>query len=534
MKALDQQLVKVALALYQGCASEVADSCAEKLKSNDLLGLVSMAVDPKDYSDATRFERDYVAVGLLKKTPFDIPGVDRADAARKIFFESEQKCASTNTRFHRFLNNHFDGVSELRCVEFLDVAKRWIRDVLGRLPDDIEGRFGPGATFNDRGLLTTVPDKMTSTPSITPEARCLLQYYYETWWYKARVADNRQTEPECVRGNRFTTVPKDALKDRGICIEPSLNVFLQLGVGKFIRRRLKSRAKLDLSSQWQLHRQWACDASRDGLRATIDLSSASDTVAYQFVRYMLPAEWFALLDCLRSPFTHVDGKWMHNQKFSSMGNGFTFELETLLFASLCFAAGCGECGVDYSVFGDDIIVPTGRAVDVVALLKFCGFSENKKKTFLSGKFRESCGGDFFDGRPVRPYFLKEIPHEPQHWIKMANGIRRLGRSDSGRWFRFSYPFTAWLRCLDALPSSIRRLRGPESLGDTVIHDEEFERTWKDGIGYVRAYLPIGIVLPWHNWTDDVMLATMLYGADSSGVMPRGKVSGYRIGKVPFS
>lgn len=192
MEALDQQLVKVATELYRGCGTKVADACAEMLKQGDLRGLVAMTVNPLDYSEATLFERDYVAVSLLKKTPFDIPGVDRQAAALENFFESERRCTITNTRFQRFNDGFFYDPNELRCVEFLDKAKSWISRILGQLPVDLDGRFGPGSTFEDRGLLTAVPDKMSSVPTITEEARCLLQYYHETWWYRCRLADKRQ------------------------------------------------------------------------------------------------------------------------------------------------------------------------------------------------------------------------------------------------------------------------------------------------------------------------------------------------------
>ena len=147
--------------------------------------------------------------------------------------------------------------------------------------------------------------------------------------------------------------------------------------------------------------------------ATIDLSNASDTVAYQLVKLVLPPDWFELLISLRAPFTDMDGKRVRLEKFSSMGNGFTFALETLLFWTLCDTVSNGEAQV-LRVFGDDIIVDTAHAKACVKALEFFGFTPNAKKTFLEGPFRESCGGDYFNGVSVRAVYVKNLPDEPPY------------------------------------------------------------------------------------------------------------------------
>jgi len=289
-----------------------------------------------------------------------------------------------------------------------------------------------------------------------------------------------------------------------------------------------------------LHQSMAREASRSGSHATIDLEAASDSISYELVRFLLPRDWFELLDSLRSPFTLVRGKWVKLEKFSSMGNGYTFELETLIFAALAKACGGVDLGSDFSVFGDDIIIPTEFASDLVSVLKFCGFSLNEKKSYLSGSFRESCGGDFFDGASVRAHNLENDPCNPEDWISLANGLRRLGSSDPGCDFRDSYPHTAWMRCLDALPSHIRRLRGPSQLGDLVINDEfgyqfvtrTIGKDRKGPFRYIRCYKPIPKRLPLHHWKGGVLFAAALYGIDSSGVSTRG-VWGYKVGLINF-
>jgi hypothetical protein len=240
------------------------------------------------------------------------------------------------------------------------------------------------------------------------------------------------------------------------------------------------------------------------------------------------------------------------EKFSAMGNGYTFELETAIFLAICNAVYVTRgytphVSKNVFVFGDDIIVETELAADVIAALRFFGFKPNEKKTFLSGPFRESCGGDYFEGVDVRPYFQKELPSEPQHYIAMANGLRRMVRENRFASVRGRGIHRAWFRALDALPSDIKRCRGPQSLGDLVIHDEpEFWTTrTRSSVRYLRVYRPATFKqVSWDHFDSEVLLAGACYGIPSnvpqaqawSGgfVTPRDAVTGYKQGWVKFS
>jgi len=530
---IDQQLARGFRLMCRSIGSVVSLRALEHFENGDFKSLISMKLDPSSYSDPRSFAEDYSVVSFFRKCRLEIPGIDRKAVALSSFWESERQCCATNVRFSRFLSNGLVTLEESVMLDKLAIAKEWISRVLGPLPRNLDGRFGPGATYGDRGKLTTIADKMTSRSTVTDAARCFLDLVKNDAWRRAQYRRSRYSDPETVRGNRFTTVPKDASKDRGICIEPSLNVFFQLPVGRIMKSRLFATG-IDLIHGQDLHRRLACQGSRDGSLATIDLSSASDTVSVELVKYLLPREWFELLSALRSPFTLIEGRWVHLQKFSSMGNGYTFELESLIFSALCVACGLSP-RTEFHVFGDDIIIPTEAYSSTVSILSFCGFSINKAKSFADGPFRESCGGDFFKGVAVRPYFLKELPYEPQHWISLVNGIRRMGSQNPNADFRYSLYYNVWLRCMEAIPTHIRCLRGPEQLGDLCITDETFNRQWENGIGYVRVYRPIAKPLPWHHWWPEYVLASALYGAgDSRGIIPRGAVSGYKVDRVAFS
>jgi hypothetical protein len=222
------------------------------------------------------------------------------------------------------------------------------------------------------------------------------------------------------------------------------------------------------------------------------------------------------------------------EKFSSMGNGFTFELETLLFLTIM----CGlsdleglsfSAGKQIFAYGDDLILPTSLGNDVIACLSFFGFSANSRKTFLSGPFRESCGGDFFDGQPVRAHYLQEDPNEPHKIIALANGLKRVASTDTLIGVNPPRTSRAWWRCLDMLPNHIRRLRGPISIGDLVLHSDTdwcFKET-PDRRGYVRCWSPVSRGVSLLHWKSDVVLASALYGVPSDGPIPRSSVLGYR-------
>lgn len=536
----------VVLTLCKDIATPRALTVSLLVKAREWDQLVSLRTDPTWYTDPISFKGDAAITGLLKKVVNLPTTVDRVAVAKDNFWKGERQCASTNIRLLPYLDGGYNHPADEGVYQFIEKARKIAARILGPCPDLIDGKFGPGATFGDRGQYTTVPDKMSSRPTLTTGAIWFLPQWAGTQWATACCAGS--TDPIFIRGNRFTTVPKDCTKDRGIAVEPSINLFFQLGYGALLKSRLK-RAGLDMKKAQDIHRQVACEASIRGHFATLDLSNASDTIAYSLVELLLPPRWFECLTALRSPYTQIDGHWVKLEKFSSMGNGFTFELETILFLTLCEAAleslglPC-EPGIDLFVYGDDIIVPTDSAAAVKAVLQYFGMAINETKSFVDGPFRESCGGDFFRGVSVRPYHLEELPYEPQHYIAMANGLRRMGSRHDYPDDLHHFARRAWFCVLDALPSHIRRLRGPEALGDLVIYDHQsrwITRT-KHCIRYVQCYRPARYrKVAYQLFRSEVVLACATYGTEGGGrkgnagsLVPRDSVLGYKVGWVPYS
>lgn len=235
--------------------------------------------------------------------------------------------------------------------------------------------------------------------------------------------------PVVVRPAKLGFVPKNAKTYRTVCVEPSLNVMFQLGVGEYLAQRLAS-VGVDIRDQTPNQRR-ALEGSLTGESATLDLSSASDTISRELVFELLPLDWATFLARGRSTKVILPGgKEICQEKFSSMGNGFTFPLETLIFWAL--AASCCSSESDVTVYGDDIIVPSDRYLLTTEVLEAAGFSVNAKKSFSSGPFRESCGKDYFSGSDVRPYY-------PKGWVSaqtlfvLHNHYVRHGDTERAQW-----------------------------------------------------------------------------------------------------
>lgn len=220
-----------------------------------------------------------------------------------------------------------------------------------------------------------------------------------------------------VEGSRATTVPKSDSIRRMIAIEPTGNMFLQQGLMEMMYDRMR-RVALDVELLPERHRRRAKRASITSEEATIDFSSASDCVAIELLRWLIPPKWFDCLNAVRSPYIIIDGEKCELNMFSTMGNAGTFPLETLVFWTLGHACRLQELRTlssfpewkdlkKVSVFGDDCIVPAYMAADFMSVCESVGFIVNKEKSFIDGGgFRESCGGDYLRGFDVRPYCVK--------------------------------------------------------------------------------------------------------------------------------
>lgn len=464
--------------------------------------LVELAIDPLSYNDPSVFRRDYAATKFLSKCVGLTTNIDLKAVALASAEEAELRCKQTNDRFRK--NRIFPDVNQADYNSKFFRASQVIASILGPVPDIFpDVGWSPGRTSSAWGDDVASMLKYTSCPDVTVSARSYavrLLRDSPQWGASVLNADGPvsilQQGLNVIVGNTLITVPKSAKTDRVICYEPHMNIRLQLAAGQYIRRRLLIRG-INLADQ-SINRRRASIGSIDGSLATLDLSSASDTIASELVYELLPVDWALLLDQLRSKHTlWPDGSTRKNEKFSSMGNGFTFELESLIFYALASAV-----TENVSVYGDDLIFPNERFTEVSDLLEYSGFVINKRKSFSSSYFRESCGNDVFCGVVCTPVYLRRLPKTKEDVLKLHNAVRAW----HGRAFQpqVSYrlcrepikPTTSAMRMLAKWRSIHTCLCGPSGYGDGHYHVDFEDLTPKrasfeiDGWwfqSYIRAY-----------------------------------------------
>lgn len=210
-----------------------------------------------------------------------------------------------------------------------------------------------------------------------------------------------------------TAVPKTFDTARTICPNTVIDGFLSSALEKHLVKVLKDSVNIDIAVQQKVHRKLVKYASKTGLLTTLDLKKASDMFSIPFMRRVLPSQWYRLIKSLRVKRYNCDGSVVPAISFMSMGIGYTFPLQTMLFYAIILSVknllfehdGIRTRGT-ISVYGDDCIFPTSMSSIVFQTMRDMGFIVNEDKTFSTGKFRESCGCDCYDGVDVRPIMLK--------------------------------------------------------------------------------------------------------------------------------
>ena len=321
-----------------------------------------------------------------------------------------------------YQNDPANEVAMIPLSLVLEMARSVVLDVIGYAPSlDIgHAMYSGGASTSKRRPEGHPALKFLEKADSTRHAWKTFAPLLEHTMYGRHIYESG-LEPRRVDGSILFTVPKNADIDRVAAKEPDFNVFIQKALGNQIRYFLK-RMGIDLNDQSR-NGELARRGSVDGSLATLDLSSASDSVTVELVRQLLPPDWFYYLDAARSHVVDVDGVIHTLSMFSSMGNGFTFELESLIFYALArsvtYLTGIGG---SISVYGDDIIVPTQAAPYLQHLLRCVGFLVNADKSFVDGPFRESCGSYWHAGVNVKPFFLKGPIATVTDLIKLLNQL----------------------------------------------------------------------------------------------------------------
>jgi len=308
-------------------------------------------------------------------------------------------------------------------------------DVLQPVDEDIyHGRIVPrhgpgttaeGVTGNRKYTQTVWTERLERVFPFLDHALPSPSYYHQ-------LDEVEFLEPGAEMPVRVVTVPKTLKSPRVIAIEPLCMQYAQQGVLESLVSHLEGR---DNPFRWVIgfadqepNRRMAYEGSLTRELATLDLSEASDRVSNQLVREMV-AHWpnvAAALDATRSRKADVLGKTYRLAKFASMGSALCFPIEAMVFVTVIFV------GIEQAlnrqltkgdiqsfrrrvrVYGDDIVVPTEYAVEVAGKLEDFGLRVNTGKSFWTGKFRESCGREYYDGHDVSIVRVRSmLPSRPQ-------------------------------------------------------------------------------------------------------------------------
>jgi len=345
---------------------------------------------------------------------------------------------------------------------------------------------------------------------------------------------------------KVTPVPKTDKTPRIIAIEPTAMQYLQQGLAFQVVYRLEHCAEFppplggkefDLGAWFigfadqEANRLLAQKGSLDGSLATLDLSEASDRVLNSHVKLLF--ERFPRLSeavqATRSTHADVPGEGVIPlTKFASMGSALCFPVEAMVFTTIVIAAIAYERRSPVNrellyglrgkvrVYGDDIVVPVDCVQRVIQFLELFGLKVNKDKSFWNGKFRESCGGDYYDGEWVTPVRLRhELPRSLAdvdgvvglaayrnllywngYWKTVARIDERLDVLLKGRW-KVVAPTTAGLGRESALPYKAEwldpELHDPRIAGAIVRHKTPKSTT--SGSGALLKFLLKRGILP---------------------------------------
>lgn len=441
------------------------------------------------------FSMEYLRSEYLSKFCSErlVPASLRRSAAIEKWYSTENRNADTNQRL-RNCDYGYNILPRVTMKSFLSFARKLVNDILGPLNDDLViGSFSGGASTSRRRTQSHPAQKFVGMADVTSDAVLYIDVIHRVLplvkeygaFYNLREVD----------GAILFTVPKKTDIDRCACKEPDINMFLQKGVGRHIRRQLL-RFGINLNDQG-INRKLAHVGSIDSSLATLDLSSASDTITIEAVKQLLPSDWFDYLNDIRSQQVIVDGVTHRTEMFSSMGNGFTFELESLLFYVLMRTTAYFENyrGI-ISVYGDDLIIPSGMFEMALWVLQHFGFVLNESKSFSHGFFRESCGGHYYHGADVTPFYLKRDPTRLVDIIRVANQLRRWAMAEDSRRYAMPSIYKLWTQLASYVPKDL--WGGSDYSVDTQLvapypPNKRLVRASRD-----KELPPVGAYLNWHS------------------------------------
>jgi hypothetical protein len=341
----------------------------------------------------------------------ELPCSDARNAqALRDYIECEQDVRRSDAELSERDLEEFRAMSELL---FGQVFERINREIyFNRLVP----RHGPGSTA-DSLQGNEKWNQRTWTRRLEQGGFPARSYLISNWRFTHVLDEVDILEPGREQPVKVALVPKTLKTPRVIAMEPTCMQYAQQALDRSFKRNLKRDYLLDRLIGFDdqtPNQEMARQGSIDNRTATLDLSEASDRVSNELVRTMF-ARWpflAAAVDATRSRRALVDGRLIRLAKYASMGSALCFPMEAMVFTTLIFVGIQRSLNMTLSrrdikrlsrsvrVYGDDLIVPVDNVHTVIQTLEAFGSRVGLHKSFWTGKFRESCGREYYDGADV--------------------------------------------------------------------------------------------------------------------------------------
>lgn len=378
-----------------------------------LTGLIEHVFDPK--LGTLLHTPDVDAIRLIRQLTYMFYKLERPYAQ-----ETVDECINSFVSVDQELTDHCDSRPELAGVIY--TAQSVIREIFsGFDPRDIVPRPGPGAEA--KGL---THDRRYEPHILYEKIHNVYPYYRYFYNGSNHLLDRRHNYMSIPRSkssgiSRLSVVPKDSRGPRLICMENHEYMWFQQGLGRAMMTHIEqhpfSRGQVNFSDQ-TINGKLALCGSRTGSWATLDMKEASDRISKDLVNSLFEdvPDLLARLQALSTDYIELpNGSILRTKKFAPMGSALCFPVMSIVH----YALGIASVKMHYPresiraiakgifVYGDDIICRHRYVNALLEEFPLYGLKFNVKKSFYTGKFRESCGVDAYNGINVTPMRIKD-------------------------------------------------------------------------------------------------------------------------------
>lgn len=405
-------------------------------------GLALGRLSPSMFNGFKPFKRGGMLPGLLSGffrrifhedgSLLECPCIDSIRAVRQVtrlFKKVELPCSPARRKaaFERYKSNDESVPSNASHDGLLGLVASYLWSDLEFLSERFycsPGIFGSGATaekygFNKRHTICEWPERGSALFPLS--YHCSHREDDQGAFAGVEILDRGNERPV-----RVVQVPKTLKTPRTISVEPSYMMLRQQSIAKVLMDYLEGPdfpyQSIRFTDQ-SVNRRLAREGSIDGSLATIDLSDASDLVSNDLVKYIFkscPTFLDYVQGCRSEKALMPDNSLVYLRKFASMGSALCFPIEAMVFFTIVISAMVSTSGsrpsrtlirklaAKTAIYGDDIIIPSATAGSVIERLEAHGLRVNFDKSFTTGFFRESCGGDYFMGFDITPVYCRQL------------------------------------------------------------------------------------------------------------------------------